>query len=213
MRYGPHPCVRRHGIVGGAHFGANPEKGTAASRQVSQHQLEMQHVPRCPTVPKTVPNLIPGVNSLLTMAKGRLAEHFREDWLGLLRQCGFKSTTRGGTVFTLFLVFLAPAAGSTAYSESADVLAAKYLRLNQTIGSRGIVPHSKLLLSGRRRMESRTAPALARPYVIFGFSYRSLTSFSLPRLRERLPAVRQNPAERRAPCWRSIRYQIRRPAG
>src|SRR6516165_2227848 len=37
-----------------------------------------------------------------------------------------------------FGVVLAPAAGSTAYSESADVLAAKYLRLNQTIGSGGI---------------------------------------------------------------------------
>src|SRR5215471_782184 len=70
-----------------------------------------------------------------------------------------------------------------------------------------------LLLSDRRRMESRTAPAFARPYVIFGFSYRSLTSFSLPRLREWLPPVRRNPAERRAPCWRSIRYPIRRPAG
>src|SRR5262249_25021666 len=60
--------------------------------------------------------------------------------------------------------------------------------------------------SDRRRMESRTAPAFARPYVICGFSHRSLTSFSSPRLREWLPAVRRNPAERRAPCWRSIRY-------
>src|SRR6516162_10204308 len=88
-----------------------------------------------PHGPQTVP---PRVNSLLTMAKGRLAEHFREDRLGLLRQCGFKSTTRGGTVFTLFWRCLAPAAGSTADSESADVLGAKYLRLNQTIGSGGI---------------------------------------------------------------------------
>src|SRR5262249_41935496 len=75
-----------------------------------------------PHGPQTVPNLILRVNSLLTMAKGRLAEHFREDRLGLLRQCGFKSTTRGGS---LYGVVLAPAAGSTAYSESADVLAAK----------------------------------------------------------------------------------------
>ena len=57
-----------------------------------------------PHGPETVPNLIPRVNSLLTMAKGRLAEHFREDRLGLLRQCGFKSTTRGGTVFYALLV-------------------------------------------------------------------------------------------------------------
>src|SRR6516165_4557685 len=55
-----------------------------------------------PHGPQTVPNLIPRVNSLLTMAKGRLAEHFREDRLGLLRQCGFKSNTRGGTVLRSF---------------------------------------------------------------------------------------------------------------
>src|SRR5262249_53522267 len=116
------------------------ESGKRHNRVATSVATSTKNAP-CTPMPhghQTVPNLIPRVNSLLTMAKGRLAEHFREDRLGLLRQCGFKSTTRGGTVFTLFWCCLAPAAGSTAYSESADVLAAKYLRLNQTIGSGGI---------------------------------------------------------------------------
>src|SRR5215470_9016779 len=118
-----------------------------------------------------------------------------------------------GTVFTLFWCCLATAPGSTACSQSADVFA----QVSSAESNDRVAWHMchtpNLSLSDRRRMESRTAPAFARPYVIFGFSYRSLTSFSLPRLREWLPPVRRNPAERRAPCWRSIRYQIQRPAG
>src|SRR5215831_7580164 len=137
------------------------------------------------------------------MAKRRLAEHFRENRLGLLRQCGFKSATRPRHRFYALLVLFG---ASCRFRKMLMYL----FELNQTIGSRGT---PNLLLSDRRRMESRTAPAFARPYVIFGFSYRSLMSFSLPRLREWLPPVRRNPAERRALCWRSIRYPIRRPAG
>ena len=137
------------------------------------------------------------------MAKRRLAEHFRENRLGLLRQYGFKSAPARGTVFTLCWCCLATAPGSTACSQSADVFA----QVSSAESNDRVAWHMchtpNLSLSDRRRMESRTAPAFARPYVIFGFSYRSLTSFSLPRLREWLPPVRRNPAERRAPCWRS----------
>src|SRR5262249_16291525 len=87
-------------------------------RNINQKCSVYPDAPRSPNRPQ--PN--PPANSLLTMPKERLADHFRVDRLGLSRQCGFKSTTRGGTVFTLFWCCLAPAAGSTAYSESADVL-------------------------------------------------------------------------------------------
>src|SRR5262249_24760824 len=143
------------------------------------------------------------------MAKRRPGRTFSR---GLLRQCDLSPPRDRGTVFTLFWCCLAPAAGSTAYSNAEVFAQVSWAESNDRVAWH--MCHTRnLLLSDRRRMESRTAPAFARPYVICGFSYRSLTSFSLPRLREWLPPVRRNPAERRAPCWRSIRYPIRRPAG
>src|SRR6266481_2599927 len=143
------------------------------------------------------------------MAKRRLAEHFREVCCG---SADLSPPRARGTLFYALLVLFGASCRFDCLLRNAEVFA----QVSSAESNDRVAWHMchtpNLLLSGRRRMESRTAPALARPYVIFGCSYRSLTSFSLPRLRERLPAVRR-PAERRAPCWRSIRYPIRRPAG
>src|SRR3954453_6774200 len=68
MRYGPHPCVKRPGIVGGAQFGANPEKGTAASprRTINQKWSVYPDVPRAPRSPNHPQFELPRINSLLT---------------------------------------------------------------------------------------------------------------------------------------------------
>src|SRR5262249_42824363 len=78
MRYGPHPCIKRFGTAGGAHFGANPEKGTAASlhRTVNQKWRVCPDVPRTPRSPNHPQFELPRINSLLTTAKRRLAERF-----------------------------------------------------------------------------------------------------------------------------------------
>ena len=199
MRYGPHlrqtawNCGRR---------ALRSESGKRHNRVATSVATSTKNA-ACTPMPhghQTVPNLIPRVNSLLTMAKGRLAEHFREDRLGLLRQCGFKSTTRGGTVFTLFWCCFGASCRFDCLLRNAEVFA----QVSSAESNNRVAWHMchtpSLLLSDRRRMENRTAPAFARPYVISGFSYRSLTWFSLPQLREWLPPVRRNPAERRAPC-------------
>src|SRR5262249_47478307 len=72
------------------------------------------------------------------MAKRRLAEHFRENRLGLLRQCGFKSATRPRYRFlrSFGVVWRQPQV--RLLTPKALMYLRKYLRLNQTIGSRGI---------------------------------------------------------------------------
>src|SRR5262249_52775106 len=103
-------------------------------RNINQKCSVYPDAPRSPNRPQSNPR----VNSLLTMAKGRLAEHFREIGLVCCGSVGLSPPRAEAPFLLSFGVVLAPAAGSTAYAESADGWAAKYLRLNQTIGSGGI---------------------------------------------------------------------------